>query len=106
TDGLIQSIARMTGLEAVGLPNWLHLKPESAARQFRHQRAIVTSAQFLVTDIYHLSINALNCGVPVFCLGRPDGGQIGTLGDFKKKVLFSMLGLEDRYFEIMEDGAA
>jgi len=100
TEALVRSVEMKTGLNGIALPDWLNLKRKSADTLFWRQKAVVSSAQFILTDIYHLSINALNSGVPVYCLGEPSAEQTGTLGDFKKKVLFGMLSLGDHYHEI------
>ena len=36
-------------------------------------------------------------------MGRQTTGQLGTLGDYKKKVLFDMMGAHSYYFECAED---
>jgi len=100
TEALVRSVEAATGLNGIRLADWLNLRYKSADAVFWRQKAVISSAQFILTDIYHLSINALNSGVPVFCLGEPSGAQTGTLGDFKKKVLFEMLTLDDHYYEI------
>jgi hypothetical protein len=101
-DKLISTIENTTGLQAMRLSQWLNLKERNAKTVFRQQREALLSAQFVITDIYHLSINSIQCGVPVYGLGRFDLEQTGTLGDYKKRILFSMLGLENYYFEIAE----
>lgn len=100
---LISSIEAATGLRGFRLPKWLHLKHQVAHKEFSKQREFLAKAQFVITDIYHLSINTLNCDTPVFCLGRAASEQTGTLGDYKKQALFSMLGLKDHYFEATGD---
>jgi hypothetical protein len=59
----------------------------------------------VVTDLYHLAINGMRLGVPVFGLGNPAGSQQGSLGDFKKKILFKMLNLERFYIEVDPGGS-
>jgi len=46
----------------------------------------------VVTDTYHLCVNAWRQGTPALCLGRDEGGAGGALGDRKKRVLYSMFG--------------
>ncbi|MFC3205351.1 hypothetical protein [Aquamicrobium soli] len=100
TENLVRSVEAATGLTGIRLPHWLSLKAGSAHAVFEKQRKTLSSAQFILTDIYHLSVNGISSGVPVYCLGRAHDAQVGTLGDFKKKTLFSMLGLSNYYFEM------
>jgi len=100
TEDLVRSVEAATGLTGIRLPHWLYLKAGSAHAVFEEQRNTLYSAQFILTDIYHLSVNGISSGVPVYCLGRAHKSQAGTLGDFKKKTLFSMLDLNNYYFEI------
>lgn len=100
---LIKSIEAATGLKGIPLAKWLRLKSRGADKVFKQQRRLLAMAQFVVTDIYHLSINSMNCGVPVYCLGQRASEQSGTLGDFKKRQLLSMVGLDNFYYEVGAD---
>lgn len=56
--------------------------------------------KFIVTDTYHLAINALAAGVPVFCIGDGSiiyGKNALDLHDRKKKVLFEMMDNLESY---------
>jgi len=102
--GLFHEIGRRTGLKPVWV-EWLRLgkSPWLADRRFRRKRRLLAGARFVVTDTYHLAINALNCGTPVVCLF--DGsrqGQDGTLGDYKKLALMEQLGLADWLLEVSD----
>lgn len=100
----IRTLEARTGLKAVWL-DWLKLgkAPRRADRHFRDMRGLLVEARFVVTDTYHLTINALNCGTPTVCLY--DGQkktQDGTLGDYKKFALLEQLGLLDWLVDVSD----
>lgn len=97
--GLVRSVEAATGLRAVHLDKWFRLPDATAAADFAAMRQAILGARFVLTDTYHVCVNALTLGVPTYCLGRATAVQIGTLGDFKKKVLFDMMGAQAFYFE-------
>lgn len=97
--GLVGSVQAATDLRPVHLDKWFRLPDATAATDFAAMRQAMTQASFVLTDTYHVCVNALTLGVPVYCLGRAAAGQTGTLGDFKKKVLFDMMGAQAFYFE-------
>jgi hypothetical protein len=100
--GLSEFIARLektTGLKAVPLEGWLSLPRVTASKKFNRMVEAIGSATFVVTDIYHLSINSILRATPTFCLGRQSDTQEDELSDFKKFHLFQMLGLADYYFQ-------
>jgi len=93
--GFLDALARRTGLRPVWL-DWLNLdKPRFVADwRFRQMQRRIAGAAFVVTDTYHLVINALNRGVPAVCLhDGSQSAQDGTLGDCKKVALLEQLGL-------------
>jgi hypothetical protein len=100
---IVERVARSLGLEAVPVA-WLLGKYGLRNLSRCHERAIgiLGSVEFLVTDIYHLSINAFNVGCPVYCLGRDEEPFARTCGDYKKVVLMEMLGLREEYIGFTE----
>ena len=96
---LVSRVERETGLAGVKLSKWLKLPADDFANAFEDRRSKMATAQFVLTDVYHVAINAMNLGVPVFGFGRPANVQEGTLGDMKKRYLFDMMGLRNYYFE-------
>lgn len=105
TDRMVRAIEERTGLQGVEIPNWLKLRPLRAAKDFDAYRKIIASAQLSVSDTYHFLINSIVQGTPILAVGRVTERQTGTLGDFKKRTLFSMLGLEDVYLELQDQDA-
>ncbi|HFD32720.1 MAG TPA: hypothetical protein ENJ28_08470 [Gammaproteobacteria bacterium] len=49
---------------------------------------IINGAELVITDIYHVCVNALNIGKPVVCLMRSTDSMDNTLSDRKKLALF------------------
>ena len=96
---LIAQISKTTNLNGRELKGWLSLPNLSLDRTFQRLRQQISESRFVITDTYHVAVNSMNLGVPVFCIGRPVEAQNGTVGDFKKKELFRMLGLKKMYFE-------
>ena len=99
-DEIISRIELETDTKSVHLSEWLKLEPASADYKFTEMINNICNARFVVTDLYHVAINCMRHNVPVFCIGKKISDQRGTLGDFKKKILFSMLGLERYYYEV------
>lgn len=97
-ESFVDELSQQTGLDSIELKNWFNLRPESASKDFLELEANILSSRFVVTDTYHVSVNALRLGVPVFCLGRAAETQKGTLGDFKKRALFEMFHCNNFYF--------
>jgi hypothetical protein len=100
---IVERVARSLGLRAVPVA-WLlgRYQLKNLSRRYERALAVLQSVDFLVTDIYHLSINALNVGCPVYCLGRDEEPFARTCGDYKKVVLLEMLGLREEYIGFTE----
>jgi hypothetical protein len=54
----------------------------------------------IVTDTYHLAVNAIRCKIPVFCIGTGEiiyGKDSLDLHDQKKEAMMKMFGLGSKY---------
>lgn len=106
---LARTLAKTMDLQAAWLP-WLRSSPRQlplarlagfpATREPPLPNEILDSllrCSAVVTDTYHLTVNAWNLGIPTICVGY--GGQnIGhTLGDKKKETLYSQYGAAEYY---------
>jgi polysaccharide pyruvyl transferase len=61
--------------------------------------AAVARYRFVVTDTYHLCVNAWRAGTPALCFGDPDATPaLQSLDDYKKRVLYEMYDARDFYF--------
>ena len=58
----------------------------------------VARCRYVITDTYHLAINAWRLGIPVICLGEGAGANDSSLSDKKKEVLYRMYGAGPMYF--------
>ncbi len=104
----VSELEKASGCRGVHLSNWTRLgdqKETDYDSLFLNYISDIKRSQFVITDLYHLAINAMRLNVPVFCLGNKTESQEGSLGDFKKKILFKMLGLEQYYIEVDSVGA-
>ncbi|MBD3822493.1 MAG: polysaccharide pyruvyl transferase family protein [Thiotrichales bacterium] len=96
----VERVEADTGLTPINLAQWLKLNRRKGHSQYRRLLLSIASSRFVITDLYHASINSLALGVPVLGLGKISHAQIGTLSDLKKKILFCALGLDDFYLEL------
>lgn len=96
---LVKRTEAMTGLRPVELKGWLDLDPAAAHRQYGEMLGRIASSRFLLTDVYHCSINALSMGKPVLGLGVGSQSQSTTLSDLKKAILFRSLQMEGHYVD-------
>lgn len=103
TAGLIARAETLTRLRAVDLDRWFHLPRKGAHEVFTAMRAQIRAARFVLTDTYHVAVNAMTLGTPVYGIGRAAAVQDGTLGDFKKRVLFAMMDAAPFYTEAAPD---
>lgn len=99
---VVKEIERSTGFRGIDLSGWLGLKSGKWESSFAEMRETINSSKFVVSDTYHLCVNALQLGRPVIGVGRAQSHQRGTLGDFKKRVLFRMFNLEEFYYEVQD----
>ena len=95
-------LARRTGLQLVWI-DWLNLRrPRFIAHwNFERMHRLISGARFVVTDTYHVTINALNRGVRTVSLY--DAGESeweGTGSDAKKRVLFEQLGMTSMLVDV------
>ena len=61
--------------------------------------AAIGRYRFIVTDTYHLCVNAWRVGTPAICFGSPEvAPKHHTLNDYKKRVLYEMYDATDFYF--------
>jgi polysaccharide pyruvyl transferase len=61
--------------------------------------AAIKRYRFIVTDTYHLCVNAWRVGTPAICFGDPEESPVQqTLNDYKKRVLYEMYDAGDFHF--------
>ena len=90
--------------EVVDLSGWLTATPARIGADYAGHLDRIAACDIVVTDVYHLAINAILSGVPVLCLGTDDGAQRDPLSDFKKRILFRDIGAEGAYLSLPAAG--
>ncbi|WP_084709807.1 polysaccharide pyruvyl transferase family protein [Nesterenkonia alba] len=102
TEALVESVEKDTGCTGNLLSRWFSLPSGSWEQKFGQLQEQLRRSHFVVTDTYHVAVNAMQLGVPVIGIGRTAQRQEGTVGDFKKRELFTMFGLEEAYIEVQD----
>ena len=59
--------------------------------------AALTGCRFVITDTYHMCVNAWRMGIPAVCIGQGGGATASSLSDKKKEVLYEMYGARSFY---------
>jgi hypothetical protein len=106
---LARAVGRKMECETVWLP-WLRSAPRQlplarvfgfpATREPPLPKEILRQlleCQAVITDTYHLCVNAWNLGIPAVCIGFGSQHVGHTLGDKKKEVLYEMYGASAFY---------
>lgn len=97
-------VARLTGQNCVWIP-WFSstakmrkvagLLGYSVPEQDMSPGALLAQlagCSFVITDTYHLCVNAWRMGIPAVCIGQGAAGQQTSLADKKKEILYEMYG--------------
>ncbi|MEP9351374.1 polysaccharide pyruvyl transferase family protein [Xanthobacter sp. KR7-225] len=58
------------------------------------------TCKFIITDTYHLTINAWRMGIPAICIGSSENKPSAMLNDKKKDILYQMIGANPFYVEL------
>lgn len=99
---LVRRIEASTGLRGVELESWIPLPRGNWDGRFHELKTMIDNAELVVSDTYHVCVNAMQSRTPTVSLGRKAERQIGTIGEFKKRVLFDMFDLSRFYHEMSE----
>lgn len=57
----------------------------------------LTSCRFVITDTYHMCVNAWRLGIPAICIGDGAADQNSSLADKKKEIFYEMYGARRLY---------
>lgn len=109
TLALARAIAARLGTTCRWVP-WLHTRRllRVAARPLGYDippeqpatgslLAQLASCRFVVTDTYHVCVNAWRLGIPAICIGAGAARMDTSLSDKKKEILYEMLGARSLY---------
>lgn len=102
-DAGLAQLARATGLTLVEIPWTTGDRMKSAKKTFAQAIDAIATCRVVVTDIYHLAVNATNHGTPVICLSRGDCDVPSSIGDAKKHALAEQIGTLDLSMTIAPD---
>ncbi len=72
-------------------------------RSLKKALNIINGAELIITDIYHVCVNALNIGKPVICFTRSTASMNNTLSDRKKLALFEAVNGRDWLLKLGEN---
>jgi hypothetical protein len=81
------------------IKNWLKISRIFPSFSIRNNFNIISSSQFLITDTYHLALNALNMGTPTILIGENEDQSLHSCCQNKKKILFESIS-PNLYIEI------
>lgn len=88
---------RRRGYEPTALSQWLSLPRNRFHENFLDMCNTIRESSCVITDTYHLAVNAIRMGVTPIVLGADDVAQTTTVSDFKKRVMLRDLDAEDLY---------
>ena len=97
---IVDLVQKLSGARPVGV-DW---NKRRFPKRLRHKDFIsniqtIAEANFCLTDLYHLTANATNLGIPVICCGQSRKMTSVTTNNDKKLSLLSQFGLQDLYIE-------
>ncbi len=81
-----RAIARLFGYD---VPNY-HVDPGKILSE-------LSGCKFVITDTYHVCVNAWRLGIPAICIGQGAATADNSLSDKKKEILFEMYGARSFY---------
>ncbi|HRQ59508.1 MAG TPA: polysaccharide pyruvyl transferase family protein [Azoarcus taiwanensis] len=58
--------------------------------------------KLVITDTYHLCINAWRAGTPAICIGAEMNNSSQVIKDFKKRILYEMFDAQEFYFDVSD----
>lgn len=54
--------------------------------------SMLSGYSLVITDTYHICVNAWNLGIPAICIGEGAGSSVNSVSDKKKEILYEMYG--------------
>lgn len=97
---ILSAQAERRGAQIEDLSGWLRLPSQNIHWSFASLLETIRGCDLIISDTYHLLINAMREGVAVQGVGVKSERQEKSVSDFKKRVLFADLGLSDLYLEL------
>lgn len=101
----VQKISERTGLTAVEVPWSVGTRRVSQEKIFARALEVVPKCRFIVSDVYHLTVNAMNHGTPVLAVSRLDSPTQSSVDDQKKYALAEQIGATDLHIALGADAS-
>jgi len=76
---------------------WPTLGEGTSAGSLSRSLGALLRCRAVVTDVYHLSVLAWNCGIPAVCVGRGASRFRTSVSDKKKEIFHLMYGIDRLY---------
>lgn len=104
TEGL-DAISKATGLTPIEVP-WSVGKRRVSQRQiFSGALDAFAKCRFIASDVYHLTVNAINHGIPVIVLSRRQEMTQSSVDDQKKSALTDQIGASGLHVMLADDAS-
>ena len=100
-------VCAQLGAKGVWIP-WFHHRPPPLMEQysdvfdvsardvgFNGTMRLLDECSLVLSDTYHLCVNAWARGIPAICVGRGVGAMRYTIDDKKKELLYGMMGVSN-----------
>jgi hypothetical protein len=100
--GLV-NISKATGLSPVAIPWTVGDRKMCCKKTFSQALETIATCRVVVTDVYHLTVNAINSGRPVICLSQGDVAIASSVADSKKHALAEQIGISDLHVTLTSD---
>ncbi|WP_431284134.1 polysaccharide pyruvyl transferase family protein [Humitalea sp. 24SJ18S-53] len=98
----VDALAKQMGATEIVDIEWWKVDRRSPLNSVAEKLSLLASCDFVVTDIYHCSVNSWREGTPALCIGMGAEFPGGTLTEKKKEMLFGMFNLR-RYYVFVEN---
>ena len=72
-------------------------QPPEAPRSVDTILSELSGYRYIITDTYHLAVNAWRMGIPAICIGMAVDTSQHSLSDKKKEILYEMIGARRFY---------
>lgn len=101
----LKEIEARTGLMPVEVPWAVGKRRVSQKELFFGALASMQKCRFIVSDVYHLGVNALNHQTPVVLISRQDAGTTSSVDDQKKYALAEQIGATALHLPLSHDAS-
>lgn len=94
-ESISKSVAKDLNLEAILIP-WI--SKGAGLPNLEKYVNLINDAEFIITDIYHLTLNSWRDGTPAICIGEGNSKVQTSLSDKKKEIFYHQSFAMDYYF--------